>query len=104
MHVIPHQLCGGPFLYADAIDAGVTPAMLRTRRFRKIHRGVYVLADVELDLVGRIAAARLALPPDARLSHLSRIQELGLRIGPEAPLHFTVARDHHVVGDVRFAG
>jgi hypothetical protein len=97
MHAIPHQLCSRPFLYADAIDAGVTPAMLRTQRFRKIHRGVYVLADVELDLAGRIAAARLALPPDARLSHISRIQELGLRIGPEAPLHFTVARDHHVV-------
>jgi hypothetical protein len=97
MQDIPQPLTSGPFRYADAIAAGVTPARLRTRRFRKIHRGVYVLADVELDLLEKLAAARLALPPDARLSHISRIQQLGLHIGPEAPLHFTVARDHHVV-------
>lgn len=97
MHDIPAELAGGPFRYADALAAGVTPAMLRTSRFRRVHRGVYVVANDPLDFAGRLAAARLALPADARLSHISRIQDLGLQIGATAPLHFTVARDHHVV-------
>lgn len=97
MRELPADLPPGPFRYADAIAVGVTPAMLRTNRFRKLHRGVYVRTDDEVDFAAQVAGARLALPPDARLSHLSRIQDLGLQIGPNLPLHFTVARDHHVV-------
>ncbi|WP_133434064.1 hypothetical protein [Aeromicrobium phragmitis] len=41
-------------------------------------------------------AARLALPADAQLTGFSRLQELGLDEGPVFPLHFVVARDHHV--------
>ncbi|WP_243060543.1 hypothetical protein [Nocardioides sp. SR21] len=44
----------------------------------------------------RRAAARLALPADAHLTGISRIQELGLDYGPRRPIRFVIARDHHV--------
>ncbi|WP_229051928.1 hypothetical protein [Aeromicrobium sp. Leaf350] len=43
-----------------------------------------------------VLAAVLTLPPDARLTGITRIQQLGLDHGPERPLHFVVARDHHI--------
>lgn len=46
-----------------------------------------------------ITAARLAAPQRAQLSHLSRIQALGLDFGPDEPYHFTVAGDLHIALD-----
>ncbi|MGH3361159.1 MAG: hypothetical protein ACRDOM_01750, partial [Nocardioides sp.] len=46
-----------------------------------------------------LVAARLALPDTARLTGLSRIQELGLDFGPRFPLHFVVESDLHLVID-----
>lgn len=43
-----------------------------------------------------IAAAGLAMPERAQLSHLTRIQALGLDFGPARPLRFTVAGDLHL--------
>ncbi|WP_229052963.1 hypothetical protein [Aeromicrobium sp. Leaf350] len=43
-----------------------------------------------------IRAGHLTLPPDARLTGITRIQHLGLDHGPAFPLHFVVARDHHI--------
>lgn len=41
-------------------------------------------------------AATLALPPDARLTGISRIRQLGLDFGPPAPARFVVSRDLHL--------
>jgi hypothetical protein len=43
-----------------------------------------------------VAAAALALPPDARLTGITRIQQLGLDFGPRLPVRFVVARDLHL--------
>ncbi len=43
-----------------------------------------------------VRAAYLTLPPDVRLTGITRIQQLGLDHGPRFPLHFVVARDHHI--------
>ncbi|MEV7398588.1 hypothetical protein [Aeromicrobium sp. NPDC092404] len=44
----------------------------------------------------QIAGAKLAMPNRAQLSHLSRIQALGLAFGPVTPVRFTVAGDLHL--------
>ncbi|WP_456696959.1 hypothetical protein [Aeromicrobium sp. P5_D10] len=46
-----------------------------------------------------IAAAALAMPERAQLSHLTRIQALGLDFGPHEPYHFTVSGDLHIALD-----
>ena len=43
-----------------------------------------------------IMAARLALPPNAALTGITRIQELGLDYGPRHPLHFVVQGELHL--------
>ncbi|MEP6527595.1 MAG: hypothetical protein ABJA86_10560 [Nocardioidaceae bacterium] len=66
---IPSELRRRPFQLSDAVAAGVTPRMLQGRRFRRIHQGVWICADVELTTEMRYDAARLALPPGAIGSH-----------------------------------
>ncbi len=75
---------------------GISPRMLQHSRFELIFPSVYVLAGTRLDAAGLIDAAVLALPDDARPSHLTRMRRLGLDYGPVTPLHFTVGRDLHL--------
>ncbi|GAA3516552.1 hypothetical protein GCM10022234_09710 [Aeromicrobium panaciterrae] len=49
-----------------------------------------------------IRAASLAMPGRAQLSHITRIQALGLDFGPMRPFHFTVAGDLHLDVDQVF--
>lgn len=46
-----------------------------------------------------MAAARLALPASARTTGATRLQELGLDVGPRSPLHFVVETDLHLTLD-----
>jgi very-short-patch-repair endonuclease len=96
MREIPESLKHGPFTTHEALDAGVTPRMLRGARFNRLHRGVYVHADYALTFADLVRAAQLALPPDAHLTHVSRIRILGLDWRGDDRLHFVVARDHHI--------
>lgn len=93
---IPAELRGRPFSRAEALAAGLTPKMLRHDRFTRVFPSVY--ADSGLQLTERqvIEAGRLSLPPDARVSHETRLRLLGLDLGPLLPLHFTVGRDLHL--------
>ena len=93
---IPAQLMTGPFTASQAAAAGVSRGALYGPQFERVHRGVYVVRGTSLDMPRRVAAARLALPPDAYLSHITRIQHLGLDVGHHETLHFTIARDLHV--------
>jgi hypothetical protein len=63
--------------------------VLRGRRFVQLFRGVWVSADLAVDESVRIAAARLLLPADAVLSHVSALRRLGVGLGSEWPLHFS---------------
>jgi hypothetical protein len=96
MRAIPAVLGTGPFTRARALELGVTRSMLVTRRFERLHRGVYRIAGVPMTHDERVAAARLALPATAQLTGISRIQELGLDYGPRLPLHFVVEGDLHL--------
>ena len=96
MRPIPQELHDRPFTRAEALDLGVTPQMLRGARFVRVYEGVWRLRDHPLSFEGRLDAARLALPADARITGITRIQTLGLDFGPREPLRFVVARDLHL--------
>ncbi len=71
--------------------------MLRGARFVRVYEGVWRLRDHPLSFEGRLDAARLALPADARLTGITRIQTAGARLRPARHLvRFVVARDLHL--------
>lgn len=93
---IPEALRHGPFTRTHALEAGLTSRQLQGRSFRRVLPGVWAVRDVLLTDLDMLRAADLATPSDARLSHLSRIQAMGLDIGAPSPVHLTIARDHHL--------
>lgn len=96
MNEIPTELKSGPFLRAKALELGVTRSMMVGKRFERIHHCVYRVAGSPITYSETLAAARLALPPHARLTGISRVQELGLDFGPRLPIHFVVEGDLHL--------
>jgi hypothetical protein len=93
---VPPLLLTGPFTVAMARDAGLPVKALRSQRFVQLLRGVHVHRDHPLTQADWIRAATLAAPERARLSHLTRIQALGLDLGSDRPFHFTVTGDLHL--------
>lgn len=99
MRPIPPELLSGPFTRAEALRRGLTSRMLQGKRFRRIHQDVWCAAAHVMTESDWIAAARLALPDDAHLTGLTRLQQLGLDFGPRRPIRFVVPRDHHLALD-----
>ena len=97
MRPIPPELARGAFTRETAKRLGVTSRMLQGRRFTRVHQDVWRLTAYPMTEAALIDAARLALPPDAHLTGLTRIRRLGLDYGPALPLRFVIARDHHLV-------
>lgn len=96
---LPDHLLHGPFTAADALHAGVSEKVLRGKRFVRMFPRVWVHVAHVMTRADELRAAELAAPHRAHLSHLSRIQRLGLDIGPRTPYHFTVAGDLHIALD-----
>jgi hypothetical protein len=96
---IPPELMRGPFTRARALELGVTSRMLQGRRFERVHPEVWRARAHPLTEADRVLAARLALPDDAHLTGITRLQALGLDFGPRRPLRFVIARDHHLTLD-----
>ena len=71
--------------------------MLQGKRFVRIHAGVYRSTELVMTRDHAVGAARLALPPAARTTGITRLQALGLDYGPPWPLHFVVEGDLHLV-------
>ncbi len=99
MLAVPIDLLSRPFTNAQANAQGISEKVLRGRRFRRLFPRVWVHVDHPMTPGDWILAGHLAMPPDARLTGLTRIQQLGLDHGPAFPLHFVVARDHHIAID-----
>lgn len=93
---IPDQLRRGPFTREQARVLGLTPRMLNGMSYRRLFPCVWVLRDHPMTDLDWITAARMAMPARAQMSHLTRIQALGLDFGPTTPFHFTVAGDLHL--------
>jgi len=73
MELLPDR----PFTVAQARAAGVTARMLEHSRFRRLFRGVHVLASTEPDRWTWLRAAVLAGPDDAIVSHRSAQEVYG---------------------------
>jgi hypothetical protein len=93
---LPDDLLGGPFTLDSARRLGVTDRMLEGGRFVRLFPRVYRLAQHEMTERDWVTAARLTLPADTYLTGITRIQQLGLDLGPRRPLRFVVERDLHV--------
>lgn len=96
---IPDHLLARPFTTYEARAAGIGEKVLRGKRFRRIFPRVWVAAAHVMTELDWIAAAGLAVPARAQLSHITRIQALGLEHGASEPFHFTVAGDLHIALD-----
>ncbi len=75
--------------------------MLRGKRFVRQYDGVWRHRDHAMTAADWLEAARLALPADARVTGITRLQLLGLDFGPRLPLRFVVARLSDVVAAER---
>jgi len=96
MREIPAPLLNGPFTRRQALDLGVSKRMLRGSRFVRVHPRVWRHRDHTMSWDDVVLAARLALPPHARPTHITRIQLLDLDFGPRRPLHFVVEGELHL--------
>ncbi len=99
MKPIPSSLLNGPFTHSHAKLAGVSARMLMGKRFVQLFPRVHRHVDYEMTAADWMRAARLALPDDAQLTGITRIQAAGLDYGPVRPLRCVVARDHHIAID-----
>lgn len=96
MRPIPDALRSRPFTREQARQAGVTDRMLQGDRFVRVLPGVWAVADLDLSWADHLHAARLALPDRAHPTGITRLQALGLDLGPRRPLHFVVEGDLHL--------
>ena len=96
MFAIPDVFLKGPFGRHAALREGVPARVLEGRRFRRLHKAVYVHRDHEMTWADHVEAARLALPSEVRTTGATRLRQLGLTIGRPLPLHFVVAGDLHL--------
>jgi very-short-patch-repair endonuclease len=81
-----------PFTRADAVAAGIDPKTLRTSRFRRIFRGVYIGRDVVPTPRIRAEAALVLHPETAFVSHLSAARLYGLPVPDSPEEHVSVLR------------
>ena len=79
-----------PFTRADAVAAGLPPSILRTSRFRRIFRGVYIADRVPDSPFVRIEAALVLHPPTAFASHVSAARIYRLPVPDLPEVHVTV--------------
>jgi hypothetical protein len=98
MYRIPNELLHAPFTLERSRELGLPRGVLG-RAFVRVHHGVWVHRHHEMTHEDHVLAARLALPDDARLTGISRLQMLGLGYGPKYPVRFVVQGDHHLAMD-----
>lgn len=75
----------------------MSPRVLQGPSFRRLHREVYICADIELTLEVRVRAALLILPPDAVLANVTALRWFGLDVGGDQRLHFSTTHPHQLL-------
>jgi Protein of unknown function (DUF559) len=78
----------------EALRFGLSRTVLEGRRFRRLHRLVYICADVALTIQVRVIAALLILPPGTAGTGVTALRVYGLDVGGDRRLHFTSTRPH----------
>lgn len=79
-----------PFTRAQAVAAGLTLNMLRSTRFRRIYRDVYVHEIARAHPLTRPRAALLLHPPSAFASHTTAAQVYGVPVPALGAEHVSV--------------
>ena len=69
------------------------------KSWRRLFPRVWVYVGHLMTGADWILAAALSMPEGAQMSHVTRIQSLGLGFGALRPFHFTIARDLHLDTD-----
>lgn len=92
-----------PFTRAQGLAAGITPALLRGRRFRRLLFGVYVAAETPLTPRLRALAGLALLPPGAFASHATaaRLYQVPTPTIPDEHFGVGAAADRRQVQGVR---
>jgi very-short-patch-repair endonuclease len=80
-----------PFTRDDAVRAGIDPRVLRTSRFRRIFRGVYISGEIPDSVQVRAEAAFVIHPEGAFVSHTTAAMLWGLPVPTDPLVHVTVA-------------
>lgn len=93
---IPDELRHRPFVRREAEALGVSSRMLQGKHFIRVLPRVWVHRDHPMSQHDWRIAAKLALPPDAHVTGVTRFRELGLDVETDAPLQFVVARELHL--------
>jgi hypothetical protein len=93
---VPPDLRHRPFSQGEALAAGLTKHMLNGRAWTRVLPRVWVHRDHVMTPSDWLAAAALAMPQRAQLSHVSRLQALGLDVDEHRPVHFTICGDLHI--------
>lgn len=93
---LPLDLRTGPFAAATAHARGLSPTTLEGKRFWSLLHGAYMLADQPLPLPIWVDAARLVLPDDAIVHHLTGLHARGVWVGAPWPLRFASSTDRQV--------
>jgi hypothetical protein len=70
--------------------------MLEGHRFARVTPGVWRNREHILTEGESLLAATWSLPSNARLTHITRLQQLGLGIGPPRPFHFVIQGELHL--------
>jgi hypothetical protein len=89
---IPDVLNGQPFRTADARALGLTSKTLQGARFRRLAKGVYIVATAADSHRIRVRGVMLTLPPVTIATGVTGLQLLGVDVGPKLPMSF--ATDH----------
>jgi hypothetical protein len=89
----------GPFTRAQGRDLGITSRMLQGRGYVRVHPRVWRTADHIMSEDDWVTAAMLAMPQEAQLTGITRLQRLGLDYGPRRPIRFVVEGDLHLALD-----
>lgn len=90
---IPSAFLSRPFLASEAYVAGLSPQVLRGRRFRRVLRSVYVASDVPDSLEVRVDAVRLLTADSAVISHTTAAQLRGLPVPTTELVHISTPPD-----------
>lgn len=92
---VPPELTLGPFHRRDALKAGLSDKQLRSACWKRLFHNVFVYSGVPLTDEVRLAAVRLAAPPDAVVTGLTAAWLYGTwrpRPGAVLPLELATAR------------
>jgi very-short-patch-repair endonuclease len=95
---LPQALTAGPFTLADAREAGLERWHLRSEKWRRLARGMYVWSGVAETPLTRLQAASMRLPNVAAFSGLTAAWLHGLDVDPCDPIEVTLPRDAGISG------